>query len=310
MRFFKDAELRRGEVYIASTGAHIPLDAANIKSIARQFLLFFIIQFVFFVRLVTGNRVRYTIGFVPEVPKPWYKVWNVTRWLGIAYSDNYPACDVLFYFEDRTHVDVDEDLLNSNKAVLNGHCTDISKSKVEQTFEQVFGYGLAVDPKTDAGPIVMKSQDNAAHDGQIIQGPVAAPLPGKSYQRFVENCYDGEHAEDIRVPIVGGEIPLVYIKRRPIAIRFANDNTECIMVETVEALSPSEVDQLIAFSQAIGLDFGGLDVLRDRETGKIYVVDVNKTDMGPPIPLKTIDKVRALTRLGRAFVTMLNEKAA
>jgi len=310
MRIYKDAELRWGEIYVNSTDSTVPVNADTIKAIFRQALLFLIIQIVFWTRFLTGNRSPYTIGFAPNAPKPWYKIWNVTKWMGMAHSCDFPNCDVLFYFDDKTEAAIDEDILNSNKPVLNGHCNDISKSHVEDVFERVFGYSLAVDPTTFTGKIVQKSQINAAHDGRIIDGPIGAAEPGQSYQRFIENCYDGTHVEDVRVPIVGDQIPLVYLKRRPTEIRFANDNTECVMVETAEALSQSEVDKLIEFSQAMGLDFGGLDVLRCRESGRIFVVDVNKTDMGPPVPLNIFDKLRALTRLGRAFADLVRERAA
>jgi hypothetical protein len=310
MQFYRDAELRWGEVYVKSTDTRLALDAAMIKAIFRQLILFLAIQFVFWVRYFTGNRAPYTIGWVPGRPKPWYKIWNVTKWMGFKYSDDFAACDVLFYFEDKTHGSIDPDVLNSNKKILNGGCTDISKTRVEDVFERTFGYGLAVDPTSYAGKVVQKSEENAKHDGCIIDCPIEHAEPGFAYQRFIENCYDGKIVEDIRVPVVGDAIPFVYLKRRPIAIRFANDNTEAALVETVEALSETEVEQLLAFAREMGLDFGGLDVLRCRESGKIFVVDVNKTDMGPPIPLKTTDKFRALTRLGRAFVDMVSEKAA
>jgi hypothetical protein len=49
------------------------------------------------------------------------------------------------------------------------------------------------------------------------------------------------------------------------------------------------------------LDWGGLDVLRDRTDGRLYVVDVNKTDMGPPIAMKLRDKITVTRRLAAAF---------
>ena len=51
----------------------------------------------------------------------------------------------------------------------------------------------------------------------------------------------------------------------------------------------------------MGLDWGGLDVLRDRADGRIYVVDVNKTDVGPVIALSWTDKMRSMRLLGQAM---------
>ena len=56
------------------------------------------------------------------------------------------------------------------------------------------------------------------------------------------------------------------------------------------------------------LDWGGLDVLRDRKSGALYVVDVNKTDMGPPIALPMKDKMRAVRTLAAALRAFLEER--
>jgi hypothetical protein len=42
-------------------------------------------------------------------------------------------------------------------------------------------------------------------------------------------------------------------------------------------------------------------VLRDRTDGKLYIVDANKTDMGPPIALNLADKVKATRMMRDAF---------
>ena len=56
------------------------------------------------------------------------------------------------------------------------------------------------------------------------------------------------------------------------------------------------------------LDWGGLDILRDRANGRLYVVDVNKTDM-PPLALPFRDKVRAIALLGDALKRLLERPA-
>ncbi len=68
-----------------------------------------------------------------------------------------------------------------------------------------------------------------------------------------------------------------------------------------EVFSREELDQISAFTREIGLDWGGVDVLRDRNDGKLYIVDANKTDMGPPIGLNLPDKIKATYLLRDAF---------
>jgi hypothetical protein len=56
----------------------------------------------------------------------------------------------------------------------------------------------------------------------------------------------------------------------------------------------------------MGLDWGGLDILRDRHDGRLYVVDVNKTDVGPLIAPSWPDKLRSMRRLADALVRLLD----
>ncbi|MFW6027468.1 MAG: hypothetical protein ACOC91_01540, partial [bacterium] len=186
---------------------------------------------------------------------------------------------------------------------------DIRKDKVARVFEEVFGYGLSVDPRTWCGPAVRKSLENGAHDGKVVICPLEEPETGFVYQRLVNNSYDGETVQDIRVPIIGENIPLVYIKERRLESRFANENTRCFLQSTDDALTEWEQERLFLMARRMGVDFGGFDVLRDRATGRIYVVDVNKTCMGPPVPLPFFDKVWAIHKLGQAFLELVEERA-
>ncbi len=308
MAFYQDLEFRRGNLFIRSTATRIPLTWDFAKSFVRQFGLFLIVCGAFVLRRLNPLRKRHRIGFYPGVPKPWYKIWNITRFMGLRYCEDIQACDVLFYFEDTTESPLDTDFIGvPNKRALNAYCTDISKDRVARTFEDVFGYSLTVDPTTYHGKAVRKSERNAAHDGLIVECPIPAREDGMAYQRLIENSYDGRTVQDIRVAVVGSQIPLVYIKERDITHRFANSNSSARLCDTADALTDEEVRQILAFTARMGLDFGGLDVLRDRASGKIFIVDVNKTCMGPPIPLTFREKYIALDRLGRALITLIEE---
>jgi hypothetical protein len=79
------------------------------------------------------------------------------------------------------------------------------------------------------------------------------------------------------------------------------------MARPEEVFSPEEIQTLGAFCRAMSLDWGGLDILRDRASGRLYVVDVNKTDMGPPIALPFFHKLVAVARVGRALRALITE---
>ena len=74
--------------------------------------------------------------------------------------------------------------------------------------------------------------------------------------------------------------------------------------------TPAELDLIRAFTARMGLDWGGLDILRDRYDGRIYIVDVNKTDLGPVIALSWRDKVRSMNRLSQAFSRLVATRIA
>jgi glutathione synthase/RimK-type ligase-like ATP-grasp enzyme len=83
--------------------------------------------------------------------------------------------------------------------------------------------------------------------------------------------------------------------------RFSNENTSAELHETGTVLTTAEVERLLRFCAFIGLDYGELDVLRDKVDGRIYVVDVNSTPDGPPNHLSGPQSEIALARLGAAF---------
>ena len=111
-------------------------------------------------------------------------------------------------------------------------------------------------------------------------------------------------ATDLRTHIVGGSPVLVWVKRRSVAARFAAPNVRATLQNPDAVFSTVELGQLTQFARAMGADWCALDVLRDRD-GRIYVVDVNKTDAGPIVALSLRDKLRSTARLANALVALV-----
>lgn len=201
--------------------------------------------------------------------------------------------------------------LPPDRRVLNRACEDISKRHVAAVFAQTFGYGLSVDPTTYDGELVCKSNANATHDGAVLRGPLPARAldPSRVYQRLVR-AEERDEAIDLRTPIYAGQVPLVYEKRRPLARRFAAKNTSVRVREAEEVYTTEELALLGRFAQAMGLDFGELDVLRDRQDGRIYVVDVANTPGGPPFNIPPAEAGKAMRRLGAAFHALVENARA
>lgn len=294
-----DFEFRRDHLRVKKTGAQVPYAMATLKEVVDWYLFFVAVQVL---RLVNGLRGRRgpAIYFAPDRPRPWYLVWAVARAAGARVVDDPSAADAGFFFEDATRSDAPRLAAADPARRINFECTDVSKSRVASVFKSVFGYSLAVDPRSHDGPMVEKSEANGAHDGRIVEGP-CEPREGYVYQRLVDTERDDGLVEDLRCPTVFGSIDVVFLKRRPATDRFANSNAEVDLSTPKSHFSIGELEQLATFARAINLDWGGLDVLRDRGDGRIYVVDVNKTDMGPPTALALPKKLRAVTALAARF---------
>jgi hypothetical protein len=297
-----DFTVRGGTVRVKKTGAVIPLDRALASEAATWLGLYLAIR-----AKCLANRLKRPgpkIWFAPDRPRPWYLIWAAAAWEGIGIARSPEEASASFYFDDST---VGRAPPRWHSRAFNYGCADVSKSRVAEVFEAVFGYPLSLDPEAGVGPAVEKGEANGAHDGRVVQMPLR-PRPGRTYQRLVDNVADGL-AVDLRTPFVGGRPVVVFIKRRPAADRFANHNASVSLARPEDVFSRLEIAQLSAFAKAMRLDWGGLDVLRDRPSGRLYVVDVNKTDMGPPIALPFPDKIAAVACLGRALRRLITEPA-
>lgn len=271
---------------------------------------------------------KHTIYFFPEQPLPGtssyngsqaYKgavVYKLCRLLGYGITTKAPQryhidaldpYDVVFKYQRGTYF---PSLSNSQfepEDVINGNCSSISKHAVNASFEEVFGYPLAVDPKNYEGEILVKSNLNSVHDGHVVQGPLdpSELQPEQTYQRVIDNTAGNGRVLDYRVPIHGNRIPLVFLKYRSTDSRFVSESTYATFKEPGEVFSEEERQNMLQLAARMGVDFGELDVLRDREDGRIYVVDVNPTPWGPPRGLSESERKEALTLLGRTFEQLI-----
>lgn len=189
------------------------------------------------------------------------------------------------------------------KKIINDTHFNNSKKNVHFHFMRTFGYPLAVNPRIYSGKIVVKSNQNAMHDGVVISGPIDLEDQNKTYSVLVDNTTaDGKYVWDIRVPIVGGVIPFVYVKYRTIEMRFETDSSYARLFEPLKILHKREIVEIRNFCNSIGLEYGELDILRDRSSGKIYVVDVNNTPYGPPNRLEEFQIEIAHERIYSTFL--------
>jgi hypothetical protein len=294
--WFGDFDYTLKGLRVRKTGAFVPFTPAIFVEVFAWFLFFFTV-----LAAKPEPGPQFTIAFHPDRARPWYLAWAAARLAGGRMVTDPAKADVVMHFEDSTFASNPPPAVKADAVLLNFACVDVSKSRVAEAFEAAFGYPLKVDPTRTSGPLVEKGEGNGIHDGRIVEGPCAARL-GKTYQRLVDNrTADGAFVEDLRTPLVGGKPVIVFRKRREVSRRFANANATVTTALPEDLFTPEDLAKLAGFAQRLGLDWGGVDVLRDRQEGLLYIVDANKTDMGPPTALPMMQKMRAARALARAL---------
>ena len=218
--------------------------------------------------------------------------------------------DVIIYFEDTTYGSANELRRKYPKTrIINANCPDISKERVHVVHLEALGYSMNLNPKTYIGVAVEKSDENAVHDGQEVICPVSFPKTDAVYQKVLDNTNEEGEYVDIRVPVIAGKIPLVYLKFKTKKNRFTNKAHRATLHQPEDIFSEEEISQIEKYAAAMKVDFCEFDVLRHKGNNKIYIIDVNKTPYGPPDPLNKEDKAIAIKKLSDAFMQMINTKA-
>lgn len=303
--WFSDFVFEKGRVRVPTTTGDMALDWLLITDALRWFTYYLMVRAGGWWN-AWRKPSRLKIWFTPAPPRPWYIIWAATVWAGIGFAKEQQGADAILYFEDQTCA---APAFPAGLRVLNGKCPDVSKSTVARVFEESFGYPLALDPMTWQGDAVEKGELNGVHDGRLVRCPTAR-LPGKTYQRLIDTAEDDGMVCDLRTATVAGKPILVFVKRKPAEGRFSIQNKTVVVRAPEQIFSPAEIEQISRFCAAMNLDWGGLDILRERGTRKLYVVDVNKTDTGPAVILSWKDRVRVTTLLANALTDLVRATKA
>ena len=260
-----------------------------------------------------------TVLFFPESPSDRSMAFNLCTMLGYAITtDPDGHWDVAFKWQDTTFFDRSLlDRLPQDIPVINRGSVDISKTAVDRAMQQVFGYSARIDPTQYIGPAVQKSDLNGTHDGQIIDCPVPEELlrPGYVYQKLIDSALSTDIVGSFRVPLHGQRIPVVYLFYRPVERRFGSSSESRRFrvsghrhfAEPHDVFSKDELKRILAFARHIGLDFGALDILRDKADGRIYIIDANNTPGGRGGRWPRALKRAVRERLAQSFAEMVQE---
>jgi RimK-like ATP-grasp domain len=250
---------------------------------------------------ITKGPKKPIIAF-PDYPSKKTTLWKIANHLGYRLTNKLlPQPARVIYFEDITHGSSDElKGKYGGNLILNAACTDISKVQVDKIHLDVFGYNTFIDPAKYSGKAVMKSDTNALHDGKIIECPVESTI-GSVYQVLIDNSFDDQFVMDLRVAVVGSEIVHAYKKFKKYEVRFTNQVSYSELHATTSLFNEKEINLILTFCTKMGLHFGELDILRNKDDGRIYIIDVNKTPYGPPFGLPSESAKKAIDNLSNAF---------
>ncbi len=250
-----------------------------------------------------ANEARPKIAFFPQPVGPWYNIWLTLQNTKLETIDSVSEADYVFIFDDATYSNAANYLPKDNKAILiNDQATDISKSYISRVFEQIFGYEIEIDPTTYKGRAVEKSDENGTHDGRLITCPIPKEKvrPDCCYQKFIDSAFTGKTSEDLRILCVFGEVAAVYHKHKAFDKRFSTTYLNTTVHPAEDRFSAKELDLIKNYCDSIGLDFGAIDVMRDKHDNKIYIVDVNKTCM-PVMSLPYAVQYQSMAKIGAMF---------
>lgn len=294
-----------GALRVIKTGVRLRIDVALVWEILHWAFYLPVLALAAAAARLRRRRASFSLWCTPDRAGPWYLLGGAAAWAGLRRAHGPEDADAAFYFDDSTRGAAPDP---AGHRLFNGRCTDISKTRVAEVFEAVFGYPLRVDPATCVGPIVEKADKNGVHDGGVITAPAPARA-GYVYQRLVDTTGPDGLVHDLRTPCVGGRPVVVWEKTKPVERRFAIHNSRAVLRDPGDVYSAEELERIAAFTDRMGLDWGGLDILRDRHDGRIYIVDANKTDLGPVIALSWGDKLRSMHRLSLALSELVGAPA-
>jgi len=132
--------------------------------------------------------------------------------------------------------------------------------------------------------------------------PPWTPREGYVYQRFIEAIDDSGMLVDMRISIIGKDIPVVRTRFWGFDGRHLRSDCRTAIVQAAsDVLSPAEAGLLLELVGRLGVDFGEVDALRDPVDGRLYVVDLNRTPTGPNQGLAQPERLEVIDRLARAF---------
>ena len=216
------------------------------------------------------------ILFYPENVRNGGKVFAYCQWLGIDNITDMNADGVIAVFFNHPNpaciYPKDETLIELSKKykVYNFNCNNTRKSHVAKIHKKVFGYNADVD-KNYKGEILRKSELQYMRNEKIVDKAIKER--DYHYMKYF-NTYKNGYYNTYRVPYFNGDIPcVVNVKRKDPFYR--KSRTKIVIKPKTYWFHPDEIRLIKKFCRHMGLDYGELDIVRNPEDNRIYIIDVN-----------------------------------
>jgi hypothetical protein len=237
----------------------------------------------------TGSSAQRSLFFYPDQPSYNDLLEGVRQYAGWERASSPETADWCVLYRDATWVALPEDDPYAGVAPswINGRCRDISKRTVQRVFADVFGYPLAIDPLTHQGLCVRKSNVNAVKGRKVLVAPIPEDEISDAdvYERLVDGLVPGLGRIELSPIVVGGTVVSVLRSITTDGMRTGRPGKllDVSVVIPTSDFSQQELEQIGEFCEAMGLDFGKLDIIRDRVDQRLYILDANKTPHYNPV---------------------------
>jgi len=173
--------------------------------------------------------------------------------------------------------------------ILNKNLKDISKKGLEKLHLKIFGYNLIVDPTTYNDKFISKA--NGSNKLGSVQNPHYKLYSNKLkpnevkkdfiYQKYINNRDDKNNIVDYRVFIFKKQVKYVikYLVTKPFLTRLGTSKQKSF-VEYKKYFKKSNIIKINQFINELDLEYGEIDIIIDKNTKNLYIIDVNNTPSG------------------------------
>ena len=193
--------------------------------------------------------------------------WHMT-------TDINDRWDFSFYWNFNEKNVTPKELMDDKRLVFNRRCNDVTKSKVDRVFKNVFGY-TSEGNTNRYGYCVKKNEGQCKKDFEIVNTP-CENKQGYFYQIFFNNRIKVNWTREYRFYICMDKSIMV-VRDKTVEGTFIpkKGKQETFVDDVRNHFTRDEQEKIMEVCNLLGLDLGAVDVIRDYSTGKVYVLDIN-----------------------------------